>query len=154
MAFKSDLSVHTGYGEQGERLVAGIVPLSDDNNYVMLISSTRRKAWVLPKGGWELDEATEADAAVREAWEEAGIVVKIKKDLGRVEEKRRPDQMTKEAPKASFRFFEASVEKTETQWPEMGRDRQWKSYKQAVELLQARPELLEVLERCSINKYI
>ena len=130
-----------------------MVPLSSDKNYVLLISSTRRNAWVIPKGGWEMDESTEQDAAGREAWEEAGIVVKISKDLGRVEEKRKAEQMTSEAPMASFRFYECSVEKMESKWPEMKkRDRQWMLYSAAASELRNRPELLEALNRSSISK--
>ena len=92
-----------------------MVPLSADKYYVLLIQSTRRGGWVLPKGGWELDEATAQDAAKREAWEEAGIVCKISYDLGMISEKRRADQLTTTAPKASYHFFEAVVEKQETQ---------------------------------------
>lgn len=143
----------TGYGAAGERLVAGLVPLSADKNYVLLISSTRRNAWVLPKGGWELDEATQADAAHREAWEEAGIVCTITRDLGDIEEQRALTQLTKEAPKASYRFFEATVDKTEAEWPEMAkRSRQWMTYSQAAQALANRPELLEALDRCSMTR--
>ncbi len=129
------------------------MPLSADKRHVLLISSTRRSAWVLPKGGWETDEATEQEAASREAWEEAGILVKIVYDLGSIEEKRKPDQMTAEAPKAAYRFYEATVEKLEEQWPEMSkRARQWMSYAQAAQALKDRPELLEALHRCTMVK--
>lgn len=118
----------------------------------MLISSTRRSAWVIPKGGWETDEPTEATAATREAWEEAGIVLRNLRDLGKIDEKRAPEQMTAEAPKAAFRFFEAIVDRTEAKWPEMERKRVWMTYKQAAEALKDRPELSEALSRCGINK--
>jgi diphosphoinositol-polyphosphate diphosphatase len=142
-----------GYGSQGERLVAGIVPLSNDKHYVLLIQSTRRGGWVLPKGGWETDEATAQDAAKREAWEEAGIIVKVTYDLGLVPERRKPDQLTAQAPKASYHFFEAIVEKQEAQWPEMHkRSRQWFTYTQARQALSERPELLDALERCTMHR--
>lgn len=142
-----------GYGSQGERLVAGVVPLSTDKYYVLLIQSTRRGGWVLPKGGWELDEATAQDAAKREAWEEAGIICKISYDLGMISEKRRADQLTTTAPKASYHFFEAVVEKQEAQWPEMHkRSRQWFTYTQAREALAPRPELLDALDRSTMHR--
>ena len=83
-AVRSDfvLIPSSGYGSQGERLVAGVVPLSADKYYVLLIQSTRRGGWVLPKGGWENDEATAQDAAKREAWEEAGVICTVSRDLG------------------------------------------------------------------------
>ncbi|KAF2005122.1 hypothetical protein P154DRAFT_353379 [Amniculicola lignicola CBS 123094] len=141
------------YGSQGERLVAGIVPLSADKFYVLLIQSARRGGWVLPKGGWETDEATAQDAAKREAWEEAGIICKISYDLGLIPERRKADQITTQAPKASYHFFEAIVEKQETNWPEMHkRSRQWMTYTQAKAALADRPELLDALDRCTMNR--
>ncbi|KAI9712758.1 MAG: hypothetical protein M1820_001380 [Bogoriella megaspora] len=138
------------YGANGERLVAGIVPLTADKNYVLLIGSTRRGGWVLPKGGWELDEASPQEAATREAWEEGGIVCKVNYDLGMVEEKRKPQQMSAEAPRASYHFFEATIERLEAQWPEMQRARQYMSFAQASAALADRPELLDALQRSTM----
>jgi diphosphoinositol-polyphosphate diphosphatase len=139
-----------GYGSQGERLVAGLVALSADKFYVLLVQSARRGGWVLPKGGWETDEATAQEAAVREAWEEAGIVVKVNYDLGVIPEKTKSSDA---APKASYHFFEATVERQEAQWPEMSkRSRTWMTFKQAEAALADRPELLEALRRCTMNR--
>ncbi|KAI9804778.1 MAG: hypothetical protein M1825_001146 [Sarcosagium campestre] len=139
------------YGPQGERLVAGVVPISSNRTQVLVIKSTRRGGWVLPKGGWETDEGSAQDAACREAWEEAGIVCQVKFDLGSIQETRRPEQLTAHAPKALYQFFEVSVEKEEPVWPEsFKRDRQWMSYSQAAQAFRDRPELLEALHRSSI----
>jgi len=140
------------YGPQGERLVAGVVPLSADKTKVLLIQSVRRGGWVLPKGGWEKDE-TVAAAACREAWEEAGIICKVEKELGYIPDTRPTSQLTQHAPKASYQFFECSVTEERTQWPEMHkRARQWVVYAQAVQALTPRPELLEALKRSSIKR--
>ncbi|KAI9822785.1 MAG: hypothetical protein M1832_003018 [Thelocarpon impressellum] len=139
------------YGTQGERLVAGVVPLSADRTRVLVIQSTRRGGWVLPKGGWEMDEGSAADAACREAWEEAGIVCRVTYDLGAIPEARPLAALTAVAPKALYQFFEVAVEKEEAQWPEMHkRARQWFSYAEAAQALSQRPELLEALNRSSI----
>ena len=131
--------------------MAGIVPLSTDRTQVLLISSTSRTAWVLPKGGWETDETSAQAAACREAWEEAGIEVKVHKELGLIEDWRKPEQLTSHAPRAAYRFFEATVEKVEMEWPEMHkRTRQWMTYEQAVLALEKRPELLEALNKSAI----
>jgi len=144
---------HSGYGAQGERLVAGVVPLSGDKKMVLLIQSTRRGGWVLPKGGWETDEATAEHAACREAWEEAGIECKIQKDLGKIPDKRPAGQLTAKAPKAIFQFYEVSVEKELVKWPEQHkRARKWMSYLEAKEALTPRPELLDALNRSSISR--
>ncbi|KAI1343947.1 NUDIX domain-containing protein [Xylariaceae sp. FL0016] len=140
------------YNSKGERLVAGVVPLSQDTAYVLLIQSTRRKGWVLPKGGWESDEEC-MQAAEREAWEEAGINIRIDYDLGDVVDCRPPKKVSKEAPKALYRFYQVTVLKEETNWPEKHkRERQWFTYSQAKEALSARPELLEALDRSTILK--
>ncbi|EXJ90833.1 hypothetical protein A1O1_03938 [Capronia coronata CBS 617.96] len=141
------------YGPKGERLVAGVVPLSADKTRVLLIQSTHRNGWVLPKGGWELDEATASAAACREAWEEAGIICQVEKDLGHIPDTRPTTAVTKNAPKASYHFFEATVTEERTEWPEKHkRTRQWYAYAQAAQLLNSRPELLEALRRSSVKK--
>jgi 8-oxo-dGTP pyrophosphatase MutT (NUDIX family) len=40
---------------------------------VLLITSRRRKRWIVPKG-WPMDGKTPAQCAAVEAWEEAGVV--------------------------------------------------------------------------------
>ncbi|KAI4119361.1 MAG: hypothetical protein LQ345_000740 [Seirophora villosa] len=141
------------YGAQGERLVAGVVPLSNDKTKVLLIQSTRRGGWVLPKGGWETDEGTAQEAACREAWEEAGIVCTVVRDLGTIPEMRAAQELTDKAPKAAYQFYEVRVDREASEWPEKDkRGRQWMSYQQAKLSLQTRPELLEALNRSTITK--
>ena len=142
-----------GYGPNGERLVAGVVPISANSSQVLVIQSTRRGGWVLPKGGWETDEGSAQDAACREAWEEAGIVCRVQYDLGNISEPRTATQMTPQAPKALYQFFQVSVEREEQNWPEMHkRSRQWLTYAQAAQAFQDRPELLEALNRSTIKR--
>lgn len=124
------------------------MPLSKDLNHVLLIQSTRRKSWVLPKGGWESDETCE-QAASREAWEEAGITIQIDYTLGSIEEKR-PAKASKD--KALYYFYQATVLEELDDWPERHkRERQWFTYSQAMEILATRPELQEAIERSTMN---
>lgn len=153
------------YNSKGERLVAGVVPLTADKNYVMLIQSTRRKGWVLPKGGWETDEEC-TEAAAREAWEEAGILVQIDYDLGDIVETRPPKKHSssskdkdkdkgkdKESHKSLYRFYEATVTSEEKDWPEKDkRVRSWMTYAQAKEALKDRPELQTALDRSTMKR--
>ena len=142
-----------GDGSKGERLVAGLVPLSPDKTKVLLVQSSRRNGWVLPKGGWEKDEKTAAAAAAREAWEEAGIIVRVEKDLGNIPDNRPTSAVSKNAPKASYQFFEGIVTEERSDWPEKHkRDRRWYSYTQAKQLLVNRPELTEALVRSSVKR--
>lgn len=135
--------------------MAGVVAISTDHTQVLLIQSSARKGWVLPKGGWETDEGTQEEAACREAWEEAGIECKIEKDLGTIDEKRSDAQIRKnpKAPRAAYRFYEVRVKEEKKDWPEKHkRERMWMSYIKAKEMLKERPELLEALERSSIKR--
>jgi diphosphoinositol-polyphosphate diphosphatase len=146
-----------GYNAKGERLVAGVVPLTADKQFVMLIQSTRRKGWVLPKGGWEIDEEC-TEAAAREAWEEAGILIQIDYDLGDINETRPPKKKSssskdKESHKSLYRFYEATVTSEEAEWPEKDkRVRSWMTYVQAKEALKDRPELQTALDRSTMKR--
>lgn len=152
IVYVADDARYSGYGAQGERLVAGVVPLSADKTKVLLIQSTRRGGWVLPKGGWETDEAIQ-EAACREAWEEAGIESTVTKDLGKIPDRRAPNELTPNAPRAMFYFFEVSVKKEANEWPEKHkRGRQWMAYPAAKQALAGRPELAEALDRSSIAR--
>lgn len=125
------------------------MPLSADRNRVILIQSTRRKGWVLPKGGWESDESCQ-ESAVREAWEEAGITVNIEHDLGNFEEKR-PPKTSKD--RSRYYFYQGTVLDQLDDWPEKDkRERGWFTYSQAIEVLVNRPELQEALNRSSMNR--
>jgi len=140
------------YGENGERLVAGVVPTNKEKTYVLLIQSTRRQEWVLPKGGWESDEEC-TEAAEREAWEEAGIICSVDFDLGQITETRTAKQISKDAPKALYQFYEVTVTKEENEWPEKHkRSRKWFTYAEAAEALKPRPELAEALRRSTLKR--
>ncbi|KAH8600999.1 NUDIX hydrolase domain-like protein [Bisporella sp. PMI_857] len=140
------------YGDNGERLVAGVVPLNAAKTHVLLIQSTSRSGWVLPKGGWEIDEDC-TTAAKREAWEEAGIICDVEYDLGQIQETRTPKQLSKNAPKGLYQFYQVIVTAEENEWPEMKkRNRKWATYKEAASDLKARPELLEALQRSTLQR--
>ena len=54
------------------RLVTGCVPILKGGK-IMFVSASGKPEWILPKGGWELDENLE-ESAVRECYEEAGVL--------------------------------------------------------------------------------
>jgi diphosphoinositol-polyphosphate diphosphatase len=120
----------------------------------MLRQSTRRKGWVLPKGGWEIDEER-TEAAAREAWEEAGILIQIDYDLGEIKETRPPKKhhKDKESHRSLYHFYEVTVTSEEQDWPEREkRERQWMTYADAFEALKERPELQLALERSTMKR--
>lgn len=54
------------------RLVVGTVPILKGGK-ILFVSASRKPEWILPKGGWEGDESME-ESAVRESFEEAGVI--------------------------------------------------------------------------------
>jgi len=65
------------------RLTAGCVPIMT-NGLVLLVASSRKNEWILPKGGWESDETCEI-SALREAFEEGGVLGTLGSKLPDVE---------------------------------------------------------------------
>eukprot|EP00545_Synedropsis_sp_CCMP1620_P007272 CAMPEP_0119007890 /NCGR_PEP_ID=MMETSP1176-20130426/3319_1 /TAXON_ID=265551 /ORGANISM="Synedropsis recta cf, Strain CCMP1620" /LENGTH=411 /DNA_ID=CAMNT_0006960123 /DNA_START=580 /DNA_END=1815 /DNA_ORIENTATION=+ len=57
---------------QRVRLVTGCVPILKGGR-ILFVSASRKLEWILPKGGWERDESME-ESAVRETFEEAGVL--------------------------------------------------------------------------------
>lgn len=54
------------------RMVTGCVPVVEGGK-ILFVSASRKSDWILPKGGWEQDEDME-ESAIRECFEEAGVV--------------------------------------------------------------------------------
>jgi diphosphoinositol-polyphosphate diphosphatase len=109
------------------------VPIDRKEQRIMLISSKRYPdEWIIPKGGWESDESRERSAE-REAWEEAGVLGRITRVLGRWDQYRRrhPDEI-----KSRFSVFELAVTETRDIWPEQSsRQRKWFTYEEAQAVL-------------------
>ena len=53
------------------RMTTGCIPILRDGK-ILFCSASRKCEWILPKGGWEKDEAME-ESAIRETFEEAGV---------------------------------------------------------------------------------
>jgi ADP-ribose pyrophosphatase YjhB (NUDIX family) len=54
------------------RLTTGCVPIVEGGK-ILFASASRKPEWILPKGGWEIDEEME-ESAIRESFEEAGVI--------------------------------------------------------------------------------
>lgn len=115
----------------------------NDEVQVLLITSRRRKRWILPKG-WPVDMETPAGAAKSEAWEEAGV-----------EGTARPVCLgiysyTKELPEDEqlpcvVAVFPIKVKNLRNDWPEKGeRRRKWVSRKKAAMMIEE-PELAAIV---------
>ncbi len=101
---------------------------------VLLVTSSNGR-WILPKG-WPIGGMRDCDAAMVEAWEEAGV------RKGKV--KRKPignfmaSKITEHGDEESCltKVFEVKVEKVVDEYPEMKRrDRRWVSAKAAARLV-------------------
>lgn len=114
------------------RKIAGLVCLKDKK--VLLVTSRKKKRWILPKGGVEINE-TEQDAAIREAYEEAGIKATDVQSLGTIIFK---DE--------TYFWFKTNSVQLDNVWPESSeRQRKWFPYEEAKTIL--RPDMLDALNR-------
>lgn len=101
---------------------------------VLLVTSLTRGRWVLPKG-WPMKGRTLAGAALREAWEEAGV-------QGRVEEAALGDYVYGKLRKGGLaitcrvQVFRVLVEALADEWPEARRrTRRWAAPAEAAGLV-------------------
>lgn len=65
------------------RLVTGCVPILN-NGHILMVSANGKPEWIVPKGGWEQDESME-ESAIREGFEEAGVLGTLGPKLGDVQ---------------------------------------------------------------------
>ena len=110
---------------------------------VVLVTSRRTRRWVIPKG-WPVDGATPAEAAAREAYEEAGvegrasdICLGIYSYTKIIEDE--------EALPCVVAVFPVKVKKVHRDWPERReRKRKWVSVRKAAAMVDT-PELRRLL---------
>ncbi len=116
-----------------KRQVAAIPVMVNDSGErrVMLMTSRETRRWVIPKG-WPIKGLKSHMAAVREAWEEAGIIGCVaKKPIGSYEYlKRLGDQFEP----CNVKVFLLAVEQQSATWPEKGqREFETVSFREAAE---------------------
>lgn len=112
---------------------------------VLLITSRRRKRWIIPKG-WPVDRATPAEAAETEAWEEAGATGKITPIcLGIYSYEK--EFLRDEWVPCVVAVFPLRVKKLHASFPEKSeRRRKWFTQKKASKLVDE-PELAALIAR-------
>ena len=90
---------------------------------ILLVTSRETRRWVIPKG-WVAKGEKPAQAAKREAFEEAGLTGKLLKSIGTYSYvKRLPDGSTLDC---EVRVFPMRVEARKKKWPERGlREGRW-----------------------------
>jgi ADP-ribose pyrophosphatase YjhB (NUDIX family) len=148
------------------RLVTGCVPILMDGK-ILFVSASRKSEWILPKGGWEQDETME-ESAMRETFEEAGVVgvlgprltevyhetrkskkrrlekdnTMIKKDeSSRRETESNLSHGTPDYTHVRMTLFPLYISEVKEHWPESGRIRKAVDIDEAIEMLVTRTEL-------------
>ena len=106
---------------------------------ILLITSRRKKRWVLPKGVVE-PELGPLDSAVQEAWEEAGVEGNVSpRTLGSYE-------YDKWGGTCSVQVYPLLGERLAQTWPERHRDRRWFEIAEAASRVDE-PELKAIITR-------
>ncbi|KAG2201649.1 hypothetical protein INT47_003875 [Mucor saturninus] len=128
------------------RQVAGCLPIDPAGKRILLISSSKNpEHWVIPKGGWEIDE-TQEHAALRETWEEAGLKGRIIRRLGIFVER------ANKRIKAHHWIFEMEIDEIAKKYPErQKRDRRWFTYDEALLATQNNEYIQEAIRVSSLN---
>ena len=100
---------------QQVRLVTGCVPILKDGRILLIGSSSSGKGWLVPKGGWEDDEELE-EGAIRESFEEAGVlgILGPKLDTFRVETRKSRQRRLSSEENFSDKSSSESEDKKET----------------------------------------
>lgn len=128
---------HRLVDEEGFIRRAACLCVDETESKVLLVSSKKDLcSWLVPGGGVEEGEEP-AEAAVREAWEEAGVQGRVTRYLGVFETKHHSGRK-----KHRTAVFVVVVKQIHAQYPEahLGRARQWFSFEEAlIQLSRNRP---------------
>ena len=133
-------------GARRPRLQVGAVCRDAATGDVLMITSRGTGRWIIPKG-WPMPGRTLAQAALQEAWEEAGVRAPAAQELGGYLYDKAQDEGF--AIPVEVRVFVVPVETLADQWPEQAqRSRRWFPPAQAAALV-AEPELAALLKGLS-----
>ena len=111
---------------------------------VLLVTTRQSRRWVIPKG-WRSTRLSDADAAAREAQEEAGVTGRLlKKPVGSYSYFKREDDGFRPV---KVTVYLLKVREQQKRWKEVDeRKRRWLSISRAAELVQE-PALATVIKR-------
>ena len=114
----------------------------------LLVTSRKTKRWIIPKG-WVMKNKSGVQAAIQEAWEEAGVadVIATKEPIGfYLYSKILKSGITY---KIRTSVYPLLVKKIEAKYPEaQQRERKWCSLGEAVELI-GEPDLVRLIQNIS-----
>jgi 8-oxo-dGTP pyrophosphatase MutT (NUDIX family) len=107
---------------------------SDETLEVLLITSRETRRWIIPKG-WPIKGLGPAQAAAREAFEEAGVHGRIERQLGRYVYDKYCAGRTASYP-CEVRVYPLAVQHQSEDWPEASeRQAHWYSTEEALSLV-------------------
>lgn len=112
---------------------------------VLLITTLTSHRWILPKG-WPMEGRSLGEAALQEAWEEAGVVGKLHDEaIGQFTYRKLVKQGIPVG--CTCQVFQVDVDHLADDWPEKGRrERRWVTPEEAAELVEE-PDLAELLSQ-------
>lgn len=126
---------------------SAVIPFrfSINNLEVLLITSLKRKQWIIPKGIIE-NELSAQESASKEAYEEAGLSGKIVGDvIGEY-------TYEKWGGKCRVRVFAFKVDRVHDTWPEVeSRERKWFTIDKAIDVI-GNKEVKDMLK--SLKKFV
>ena len=112
---------------------SGVIPFRKRKGKLelLMVTSTNKKRWVIPKGVKEL-HLSPKKSAIKEAWEEAGIRGKVSKSaIGAY-------RYRKWGRTCTVKVFAMEVSKVVRHWEESFRDRVWFSHREALRRIDAK----------------
>lgn len=122
----------------------------DGSIQILLVTSRTTKRWLVPKG-WIAPSRSPAEAAAKEAAEEAGIIGKIVSDEPTGSYRYEKTLRSGRKVVCQVSVFLLRVERQLLTWPEKNQRRlQWVTPLEAVALVQE-PELAEIIERLQFD---
>ncbi|MGD2137191.1 MAG: NUDIX hydrolase [Gammaproteobacteria bacterium] len=110
---------------------SGVIPFRKRNGKLelLMVTSTRKKRWVIPKGVKER-HLSPKESAIKEAWEEAGIRGKVSRSaIGAY-------RYRKWGGTCTVKVFAMEVRKVVRNWEESFRDRAWFSHREALQRIE------------------
>ena len=118
--------------------------LNEKTGEVLLVTSRGTGRWIIPKG-WTMRDRSLAEAALQEAWEEAGVRADDAREIGSYRYDKIPDDGDGPPIPVEVRSFLVPVLELAEDFPEQGqRTRRWMPPSEAAGLV-AEPELAALL---------
>lgn len=139
-------------GKRGFRTQFGAIcyRMINDHPQILLVTTRRSGRWIVPKG-WPMDGHTAGEAAAVEAWEEGGVLGKVKDTCVGIYTYTK-DPETQASLPCVVALYPLKVKKLSKDYPERkARKRKWVSTRKAASMVRE-PELAAILKRFNPKK--